>query len=820
MKIKVIIGGILIIGSLFAVKSSYAQTGASDQRKKLFGELPIASSDTVKARSYLKLALYFLDINPTNKNDLDSADRCIKKASSIMLPYHQESQFRDIRLLEARTRIKYHDPDGARQIFMELINGYAIAGKKNEAGRTWLIYGIALFRFNQFSPEIVSRGTLLLASYLPIFMECMEKAAEFGIQARDKRLQARVCAQLASYYMASGAFDEAEKQVSKLAVLQKASAAFKPYEITYVQAMLEFLQKKDMVMVTSLALATVRNAAEIKCEADARSIYILLGRAYKVTGDKAAASDIYQKYMDVCRETDQPPDPLILNYYISILLLKNKGEALRLVQLFDPEDLHNGSNKRFTIAKSYAQVYVDLGQFENAKRYFDLALKIATESKLSESDEFQAEFGKFYFIWGKYEQARTYFEATINSKNPKISPNSLEIAHHFLFRIDSAEGDYRAAYRHFKAVTDLKDTLQNQLTRKNIAELNIQYETAKKQKDIELLNSKIRLQHLDSTTRAKGYLLLKSTVKLQQVESANKEKSIELLNSQVKIERYKTADKEKNILVLTGKTKLQVSELKRERTEKNLIITGSGLLLIIMLLLFNQFRISRRNNAMISKSNESLQHLLRDKETLMTEIHHRVKNNLQMVLSLLESQSAYLTDEALVAIRSSYNRVLAMSLIHQKLYISENTSTIDMSEYLWELVTYLQESFGIGGQIVFEMNLSPITLDITQAVPLGLIVNESVTNSIKYAFPGNRRGNISIEMKETIEHLVCLQIRDNGVGLPPAFDETGNNSLGMRLIKGLSDNLEAKLTFEKKAGTGLIIEFRNCVTIQKNADLT
>jgi|GEM_PF-7093403 len=813
----------LLIAMLFIAPYTFAQVETPEQRKKLFDELQTPTSDTCKARAYLQLANYYLDKTPTYGVDIDSTNRCIQKASTIMLPYGDKNQIRDIRFLQARRHIKNHDPVWGRKMFMEFISGYQVAGKKKEEGEVWFTFGIDLMRVDPFLPAIANRGTFLQADYKPIFMECMGKALTLATESNDKTLQAKVVAELASYYLTSGAYDEAEKQIQKLLPLVKATSIFKPYEVAYLQMTLEFWQKRDLVKVISLGLAIIKNANDLHCEADARPTYIMLARTYSTTGDKASALTTSQKYIEVCKAVNKLVDPVILHYYLSMLLREkdpDKEDALNLVRIFDPTEIRYSNGRKFTVAKSYAEVYTALKQFDLAEQYFTLAQKTADNAGLAERNEFQSEFGKLYYVWGKYDEAKAYFEATVNSNDPRITLGNLENAHLFLFKIDSARGDYKAAINHYKASTKIKDSLQNELMRKNIAELNIQYETEKKEKDIQLLNSKISLQHLDSINNARSFQLLKNKMKLQQMEAASKEKSIQLLNSQVKLEQYKTADKEKSILVLTGEAKLKESELKREKLAKNLMFIGSGLLLIILALLYNQHRVNKRNNTIVKKNNESLQVLLKDKEILMKEIHHRVKNNLQMVLSLLESQSAYLANDALTAIQSSYNRVLAMSLIHQKLYLTDNTTHIDMSGYLWELITYLQESFGTSGHIFFKMEVDHITLDIAQAVPLGLIVNESVTNAIKYAFPGNARGTITISMKENKAHLVSLHIHDDGIGLPDNFDMSGNNSLGLRLIKGLSDNLEAKLSIEKNNGTGITMEFYNSYMLQQHTMLT
>ena len=142
--------------------------------------------------------------------------------------------------------------------------------------------------------------------------------------------------------------------------------------------------------------------------------------------------------------------------------------------------------------------------------------------------------------------------------------------------------------------------------------------------------------------------------------------------------------------------------------------------------------------------NVSLQQLLVDKDWLIKEVHHRVKNNLHLIVSLLETQSSYLyNNAALEAIVESQSRIQAIALIHQKLYLDANVSTIDMSSYIQELIHYITDSFGTSHfNIFFLQNLENIFLDVEQAIPVGLILTEAITNAIKYAFKGRDTDNV------------------------------------------------------------------------------
>jgi two-component sensor histidine kinase len=200
--------------------------------------------------------------------------------------------------------------------------------------------------------------------------------------------------------------------------------------------------------------------------------------------------------------------------------------------------------------------------------------------------------------------------------------------------------------------------------------------------------------------------------------------------------------------------------------------------------------------------------LLQEKEWLIQEIHHRVRNNLQIVISLLNSQSVFLDNQdAIDAIRSSQHRMHALSLMHQKLYQTHNLTTIDMCWYIRELVEYLKENIITDTQIQFHLNTEELELDVALAIPVGLILNEAVSNAIKYAFPNSAQGIIGIELKKQTDTLWRLRIFDNGIGLPLQFDIEVTASLGMSLMRGLSEQLDASFHVQGQQGTVITIIF-------------
>ncbi|MGF7042611.1 tetratricopeptide repeat-containing sensor histidine kinase [Mucilaginibacter lappiensis] len=332
----------------------------------------------------------------------------------------------------------------------------------------------------------------------------------------------------------------------------------------------------------------------------------------------------------------------------------------------------------------------------------------------------------------------------------QINPNSTTLVNYntlkysILYKIDSLEGDFKAALNDHIIYQQASEAVAGYDEQKKLNELTVKYAAAKKDQDIKLL--------------------------------------------------HKQRD-------------AQQAELKKGKLIRDLMIIAGCLLALLLIVVVSRYRLKQRTSEQITRKNASLQHLLTEKEWLLKEVHHRVKNNLHTVICLLESQARYLENDALEAIETSQHRIFAMSLIHQKLYQSDDIKTINMADYAPELVQSLIDSFGTAGQIHFKLNIEPINLSISHAIPLALIINEAVTNSIKYAFPDNRKGEISISMIDDGTRII-LNLADDGIGMPQVNYEAESESLGLRLIKGLSEDITAQIRFEVSKGTKIIIVFK------------
>ncbi|MBV6324322.1 sensor histidine kinase [Duganella violaceipulchra] len=192
---------------------------------------------------------------------------------------------------------------------------------------------------------------------------------------------------------------------------------------------------------------------------------------------------------------------------------------------------------------------------------------------------------------------------------------------------------------------------------------------------------------------------------------------------------------------------------------------------------------------------------LKEKEALLQEIHHRVKNNLQIIASLLSLQSGYISDpETLRQFQESQGRIRSMALIHEKLYQSETLAAVDLADYVRSLTGILMRSYAANTQVRLECETDPAIVSIDTAVPLGLMLNELVTNALKYAFPEGRPGCLKVALRSSATGQLSLMVHDDGVGLPKDFQFDQVNSLGLRLVRMFATQLRAKIALHSAPG--------------------
>jgi two-component system, sensor histidine kinase PdtaS len=271
---------------------------------------------------------------------------------------------------------------------------------------------------------------------------------------------------------------------------------------------------------------------------------------------------------------------------------------------------------------------------------------------------------------------------------------------------------------------------------------------------------------------------------------------------------FEVAQKESTI-------KVQEQLIAQQQRIQILFLIGVVLLLLVVVILYRTYWNKNKVNTRLSGLNESLaqKNLQLDKrnaenELLLKEIHHRVKNNLEIVSGLLSLQAAQLDNPSAQAVMlSSQNRVLSMGIIHQKLYQKDNLAAIEMKDYFQNLGESIIDSFSKSDRIKVQCNMSPLELDVDTAVPIGLIANELLTNALKYAFVNNGVGEIQINLTPTgVANELLFQVKDNGIGKQNNSSVKGTG-FGTELVNLLVKQLDGRLFVESQEGTSVNILF-------------
>lgn len=266
--------------------------------------------------------------------------------------------------------------------------------------------------------------------------------------------------------------------------------------------------------------------------------------------------------------------------------------------------------------------------------------------------------------------------------------------------------------------------------------------------------------------------------------------------------KYESDKKENEISFLSSQNELTALKLNTARNRNWAF--GLGLLIfgLLSLFLYSLYKRIAKQKAIIQIANE-------DKDTLLREIHHRVKNNLQVISSLLALQSKYIQDDnAIDALKQGQDRVQSMALIHQDLYQTDNLKGVNTQDYFIQLVDNLFDSYNISEDEIFlKMDVDPLMLDVDTMIPLGLVMNELVSNSLKHAFVKKQGGNIHVSLKEK-DSILLFEVKDNGSGIG-SLDEIEGKSFGYELIKAFAQKLKADITIQHEQGFGMQLKITN-----------
>lgn len=499
------------------------------------------------------------------------------------------------------------------------------------------------------------------------------------------------------------------------------------------------------------SLENVKSMEQTKDTTHAGLYYHFVAENYSALGAHEKSMEWYNKALEVQNSLT----PTLLYHIVNLankelLLLDKKQQALDLLLKVAPNE---GSSGIADIEEAKGYTYSAMGKQARANKHFTEMLRLYNQDSMSndllrKKSVANLKLGSYYVDLKQYKKAKDYL---LNSFELSSVPNKTK-ANLMLFKVDSALGNYLNAINYFQQYNRLNDSIFNEEKSRQFQEIQIQYET------------------------------IRNEIKIKDLQGENLLKSI---------------------------------ELNRANLIKKIILIGLILFIGVTLLLYKGHKDKKRINTTllsqkgeIAQQNYTLQELLSEKEWLIKEVHHRVKNNLQIVMSLLNTQSKYIKNPGIYsALRKSQARLFAISLIHQKLYTTENSNLIDINSYIENLIHYLKESFDEDLRITYELDVDRIMLQEDQAIPVGLILNEAITNSIKHAFPNNpKQGVITIRMKSQNGHYL-LSIKDNGVGLAAEDYPNSSPSMGMTLIEGLSKQLGGTLKIENNQGTSIKVMF-------------
>lgn len=567
----------------------------------------------------------------------------------------------------------------------------------------------------------------------------------------------------ADKHLVQGKLDLAETEL--LDVLRRYKAIGYPnLHYTYDLLGVTYRNKGDFSKAIYYGLKTIESMEATHDSVAAITFYSRLANMYRELGQHEKSVEWYWKMLRIRKFTD------CRNIYIfrdagflarELINLKKQNEALIYILDIKAKNKPIGVHAEASLLASVAYCYHAMKKDRQAERYYLELIKLA--GRLQKDNEVTTdvhyEIGQYLMDKRQYKRAAVFLQKALNAPQGTNSTSVDKDIYLMLYKADSAKGDYLSASQNLMKNKILSDSIFNETKSRQIEELQVKYETAKKVKDIELLNNQNQLERIRS---------------------------------------------------------------KEANRTKNISLAGAGLLLIIAALIFNRYLIKQKSNRKLEAHQKELDQknlfletlnseqdkLLREKEWLIREVHHRVKNNLQMVTSLLSTQSAYLEDNAAVlAVNDSLRRMEAISLIHQKLYQDENTTTIAMAEYINDLISHLHEGFDTGTQIIFDQNIEPLNLDVSQVIPLGLIINESIVNAIKHAFPNGQKGLVSITLQHDGADHLLLKISDNGIGLLAGHDIMAHTSLGIDLMQWLTKQLNGSFNIESNKGLHILIRF-------------
>ncbi|TCC90076.1 hypothetical protein EZ428_12365 [Pedobacter frigiditerrae] len=735
---------LLLVGTfqILLVFQVTAQDSPALSPKDLLQKIKTSRPDTNRISLQLQLGSYYLFKPGEYKNDLDSAVNFFKQAAQLSVKLHENDWHYKALGMIGNYYSEMTDWARCKEYFVRIAGYYHQTGNVEKEANAWN----TLANLYDITP---------LNGHTQDKIRFYQRARSLYLQDHDQLNAITALKGIASIHVYQKKYDLAEKMLQQVLTEYK-TLGFKELHHTY-----DLLQSLEYVR-GNYTRAVAYNLEAIKymrASGDtslATRYYYFLAKSY-YTSQKYREALPWARKVAASKDSNSDIKTVLVQILLQLNMTKEAGIALNKLIATKANLSFSDTLSQYRVAALY---YDKINRNDMAIQYYKKILNLKFNINYAPTAVniwtlvCNIELARIHLEINQVEKAANYINNTsIRLKTSKIPLEPGYWLGHYnnLYLYDMAKGNYRQAIKDLALRDHIKDSLFTAAKDKQVAELNIKYETTQK---------------------------------------------------------------EQSIKDLQNQRAVQQARLDKANLQRNITIGGGLLLLIVAGAAYNGYRAKQRSNLkliakqqQINTQNATLQHLLSEKDWLLKEVHHRVKNNLHTVICLLEAQARNLENDALEAIENSQHRIYAMSLIHQKLYQSDDIKTINMAEYVPELVQSLEDSFGISDQVKFKLNIDPINLTLSQAIPLGLILNEAVTNAIKYAFPDTRNGEISISMMDD-RNLITLKIVDNGIGMSLFDRETEPESMGLRLMNGLSEDIEATINFEIDNGTIITIVFK------------
>ena len=500
------------------------------------------------------------------------------------------------------------------------------------------------------------------------------------------------------------------------------------------------------------------------------------------------------------------------------LALENLHKAKSIQSIYmEPYEMWNIANRTMLN-------YADLGDYQSAVDVGEEYLSQADKEKDSGGYNLVLRnTGNFLFYNKEYTKARAYIEEGLKPFMVGRYPKYLSHSYLLLYEIALEEANYDLADSYADSTIYYSNQFDSprlesdaHLSKYNILKIlgreeELSYHVEKayssaivsnhKQSVLEAASARAEYESSQSNFKlGYGYLAIADSLR-KEIFSEELTAELDELEKRLLLEKSQS-----EIDMLHEQNELKAQNLEKASRLRTVLIGLLGLALASCGLIYLLLRQRSNYNKTLEKKNTIISESLSEKELLLREIHHRVKNNLQFISSLLRLQSDHVTDPtALDALQQGHDRVRSMALIHQDLYKEDNLTGVSTKSYFTKLITGLFKSSNIHDERVkFDLAIEDLNLDVDTIVPIGLITNELITNSLKYGFPDNREGDIHVEFKER-DDTIHLIVSDNGIGMSSDQQVGLGSSFGYKLVSALVGQLEGEFSIKGDIGTSVNI---------------